>query len=243
MPHLSELSSAVTALGPAWIQPDNILDRFGTWALVAVLVILFAECGLLLFFLPGDSLLFVTGLFLSTGRLGTPLWLALLLMSVAAVSGNLVGYWIGARVGPSLWDRPNSRLIKPQHVRQTHEFFEKYGSRSIVLARFVPIVRTFITALAGIARMSYPRYARYSAIGGVAWVVLLTMLGYLMGNRVPWVEKNIDLIAVLIVLLSVIPIGLEVLRSRRRTGAAGQAPGTDANGGPGSTQPATDPVD
>ena len=217
MPHLTDLNAAVTALGPSWIQPDAILQRFGTWALVAVLVILFIECGLLVFFLPGDSLLFVTGLYLSTDRLSTPAWLAIVLMSVAAVGGNLVGYWLGARAGPTLLERPNSRLIKPEHVRQTHEFFEKYGARSIILARFVPVVRTFITALAGIVRMDYGKYARYSAVGGVAWVLLITLLGYVLGTRVPWVEKNIDLIAILIVVLSVIPIGVELVRARRRT--------------------------
>lgn len=220
MPYLTDLPAAVTALGPSWIQPDAILQRFGTWALVAVLVILFIECGLLIFFLPGDSLLFVTGLYLSTGRLSTPAWLAIALMAIAAVGGNLVGYWLGARVGPALLERPRSRLIKPEHVRQTHDFFQKYGARSIILARFVPVVRTFITAVAGIVRMDYPRYARYSAVGGVAWVVLITMLGYVLGTRVPWVEKNIDLIAVIIVVLSVIPIGIELVRARRRADPA-----------------------
>lgn len=217
------LTAAVTALGPEWLQPDSILQRFGTWAVVAVLVILFVECGLLIFFLPGDSLLFVTGLFIATGAIATPLWLALLLMSVAAVSGNLVGYWVGRRAGPPLFERPNSRLIKPKHVAQTHEFFEKYGARSIILARFVPIVRTFITALAGIARMDYRKYARYSAIGGVAWVVVVTLLGYFLGNRFPAIENNIELIAVIIVAISVVPIGFELLKARRERRSLAEA--------------------
>jgi membrane-associated protein len=217
------LVSAVSALGPEWLQPDSILERFGTWALVAVLVILFVECGLLIFFLPGDSLLFVTGLFIATGAIQTPLWLALLLMSIAAVAGNLVGYWVGRKAGPPLFERPNSRLIKPKHVAKTHEFFEKYGARSIILARFVPIVRTFITALAGIARMDYRRYARYSAIGGVAWVVAVTLLGYFLGNRFPAIEDNIELIAVIIVVISVVPIGLELLKARRERTSLAEA--------------------
>ena len=215
MYRLAGLSPTLTALGPEWLQPSSILDRFGTWAVVAVLVILFVECGLLIFFLPGDSLLFVTGLFIATGAITTPLWLALLLMSIAAVAGNLVGYWVGAKAGPPIFERPNSRLVKPKHVAQTHEFFEKYGARSIILARFVPIVRTFITALAGVAAMDYRKYARYSTIGGVAWVVAITLLGYLLGNRFPAIENNIELIAVLIVAISVIPIGFEVLKARR----------------------------
>ncbi len=209
------LTAAVTALGPEWLQPDAILERFGTWAVVAVLVILFVECGLLIFFLPGDSLLFVTGLFIATGAIATPLWLAIALMAVAAIAGNLVGYWIGAKVGPPLFERPNSRLVKPKHVAQTHAFFEKYGARSIVLARFVPIVRTFITALAGVAHMDYRKYARYSIIGGLAWVVLVTLLGYFLGNRFPAIEHNIELIAIIIVAISVLPIGFEILKARR----------------------------
>ncbi len=209
------LLATTTALGPEWLQPDSILERFGPWALVAVLVILFVECGLLIFFLPGDSLLFVTGLFLATGAMQTPWWVAIPLMCLAAVGGNLVGYWLGRRVGPPLFERPNSRLIKPEHVAKTHEFFEKYGARSIVLARFVPIVRTFITALAGIARMDYGKYARYSTIGGVAWVVSITALGYLLGQRFPALTERIELIAIVIVALSVIPIVVEVLKARR----------------------------
>jgi membrane-associated protein len=214
-PHLLTGLGAATALGPEWLQPDAILQRFGTWALIAVLVILFVECGLLIFFLPGDSLLFVTGLFIATGAIATPLWLALLLMTVAAVGGNLVGYWVGARVGPPLFERPNSRLIQPKHVRQTHDFFEKYGARSIVLGRFVPVVRTFITALAGVGRMNYATYARYSVIGGAAWVVGVTMLGYWLGDRFPFIEKNLELVAVIIVAISLLPIGFEIVKARR----------------------------
>lgn len=212
---MTSLPAAITALGPEWLQPASILDHFGTWALVAVLVILFVECGLLIFFLPGDSLLFVTGLFIATGSIRTPLWLAMLLMALAAVGGNLVGYWVGARVGPPLFERPNSRLIKPKHVKQTHDFFEKYGARSIILARFVPIVRTFITALAGAARMDYAKYARYSAIGGVAWVVGVTMLGYLLGGRFPAMANNLEIIAVIIVVISLLPIAFEIRKARR----------------------------
>lgn len=197
------LTAAVTALGPEWLQPDSILERFGTWAVVAVLVILFVECGLLIFFLPGDSLLFVTGLFVATGAIQTPLWLALLLMSIAAVAGNLVGYWVGRKAGPPLFERPNSRLIKPKHVAQTHEFFEKYGARSIILARFVPIVRTFAPVAAGVGHMPWRRYTLYNFIGAMLWGFGLTMVGYVIAF-IPWVR---DLVTEYIDVILLIAVG------------------------------------
>jgi membrane-associated protein len=208
--------AAVSALGPDWIQPQNILERFGTAAFVAVLLIIFVECGLLIFFLPGDSLLFVTGLFISTQAIGVPLWLACVLLSIAAVAGNLSGYWIGAKAGPSLFDKPDSKLLKPEHVEKTHQFFERYGPRAIVLARFVPVVRTFITAMAGVGRMDFRTYATYSAIGGVAWAAGLTLLGYYLGH-IEFVQKNIEFIAVVIVIVSILPGVFEWLRARRES--------------------------
>ena len=206
--------AVVSALGPEWLQPQAILERFGTAAFIAVLVIIFVECGLLMFFLPGDSLLFVTGLFIATGDIDVPLPIACVLLSISAILGNLSGYWIGSRVGPSLFDRPDSRLLKPSNIEKTNAFFDKYGPRAIVLARFVPIVRTFITAAAGIGRMNLRTYMTYSAIGGVLWAAGLTTLGYFLGD-IPWVQKNVELIAVLIVVLSVPPAGIEWQRSRR----------------------------
>lgn len=213
----------VSALGPDWIQPDVILRRFGGAALVAVLVILFIECGLFIFFLPGDSLLFVTGLFIATGVISTPLWLAVVLMCVAAIGGNVAGYWLGVRIGPRLLDRPNARVLKPKYFAQASAFLERHGARSVMLARFVPIVRTFITAVAGVVRMEWATYARYSAIGGVLWVIILTGAGFLIGDHVPWVGKNIELIAIGIVAVSVIPIALEWRRSRTPAAGFGDA--------------------
>ena len=205
--------AAVSALGPEWIQPTYILEKFGTAAFIAVLVIIFIECGLFVFFLPGDSLLFVTGLFISTGQIGVPLWLACVLLSVAAVGGNLCGYAIGRKVGPPLFHRPDSRFLKPEYVTQTHAFFEKYGPRAIVLARFVPIVRTFITAMAGVGKMDFRVYGTYSLVGGVLWAAGLTVLGYFLGQNA-FVQKNIELIAILIVVVSVLPAVFEWWRSR-----------------------------
>ena len=121
---LATADAAVSALGPEWIQPEYILNKFGTAAFIAVLVIIFVECGLLMFFLPGDSLLFVTGLYISTGAIGVPLWLACILLSAAAILGNASGYWIGHKVGPPLFHRPDSKLLKPEYVTKTHEIFE-----------------------------------------------------------------------------------------------------------------------
>ncbi|MBI1378876.1 MAG: DedA family protein [Frankiales bacterium] len=202
------------------MQPQYILDKFGTWAFVAVMVILFVECGLFLFFLPGDSLLFVTGLYIAKGASGDsgglhiPLWLACVLLSAAAIAGNVSGYWIGSKAGPALFHRPDSRLLKPEYVEQTHAFFEKYGPRAIVLARFVPIVRTFITAMAGVGKMQFRTYLVYTTIGGILWASGLTILGYFLGN-VEFVQKNIELIAVVIIALSLVPAGVEWWRARR----------------------------
>ena len=205
--------AAVSALGPEWIQPTYILEKFGTAAFIAVLVIIFVECGLLIFFLPGDSLLFVTGLFISTGAIHVPLWLACILLSLAAWAGNLSGYAIGRKVGPALFHRPDSKLLNPEGIAKTHAFFEKYGPKAIVLGRFVPIVRTFITAMAGVGRMDYRVYGTYSLIGGIAWAAGLTILGYFLGQNA-FVQKNIELIAILIVVVSVLPAVFEWWRSR-----------------------------
>jgi membrane-associated protein len=216
--------ATVSALGPEWMQPTYILEKFGTAAFVAVLVIIFVECGLLIFFLPGDSLLFVTGLFIAKGAAGeaggidVALWLACVLLSIAAVAGNISGYWIGRRVGPSLFHRPDSKLLKPEYIDRTHVFFAKHGVRAIVLARFVPVVRTFITAMAGVGRMEFRPYATYSAVGGVIWAAGLTIMGYFLGH-IEFVQKNIEIIAVLIVAVSVLPAGVEWLRARRESGA------------------------
>ncbi|HLL08796.1 MAG TPA: VTT domain-containing protein [Nocardioidaceae bacterium] len=200
--------------GISWLDPQKIIDAFGQYAMWGVLVILFAECGLLIgFFLPGDSLLFTVGLLISQGVIETPLWLACLLMTAAAIAGNVVGYAIGARAGPAILSRPNSRLFKQSHVDKTRAFFEKYGNRAIVLARFVPIVRTFITVVAGVAGMSMRRFVTYSAIGGVLWATGVTILGYYLG-QIALVREHIELMLLAIVAVSVLPIAFEVLRAQ-----------------------------
>jgi membrane-associated protein len=200
---------------PSWLDPEVILRGMGGWALAVLCLIIFAECGLLVgFFLPGDSLLFVAGLFVHQGAIQTPLWAVCALVTVCAFVGNVCGYWIGVKAGPALFSKPDSKLFKREHVDKTHEFFERYGARAVIMARFVPIVRTFITATAGVGRMNARRFFTYSAIGALLWASGVTVLGYFLGE-IEFIEKNIDAMAVLIVLISVIPIVIEVVKARR----------------------------
>lgn len=216
------------ALGPEWLDPQN-LDQLGSAAFWVAMAIIFAECGLLIgFFLPGDSLLFMVGIFVASGVIAMPLPVACLLLTIAAVTGNLTGYWIGYRAGPPLFNRPDSRLFRKEYVDKTEAFFDKYGARAIVLARFVPIVRTFITAMAGVGRMDFKVYALYSAIGGALWACGLTTAGYFLGN-VPFVKNNLELIILGIVAISVVPIVIEALKHRREAKVrAAEATGTPA---------------
>jgi membrane-associated protein len=194
-----------------FLDPTHLIDTFG---LAGILLILFAECGLLVgFFLPGDSLLFTGGL-LAAGGLIAPLWVMLLVLPVAAVAGNLVGWWIGRKAGPAVFDRPDSRLFKTRHVERAHAFFERNGAKTIVLARFVPVVRTFATVMAGVARMDFRRFALYSLIGGVAWTVGVTLLGFWLG-QVTVVRQHVELFVLGVVVLSLVPIAIETVRSRR----------------------------
>jgi membrane-associated protein len=213
--------TTLAALGPAWLQPDTLIrdlvSALGPWALVGIALIIFAECGLLLgFFLPGDSLLFTAGLLVANNQyLHRPLWLVCLLVAVAAIAGDQVGYLFGRRVGPALFRRPDSRLFKQQNLDRASAFFDKYGARSIVLARFVPVVRTFTPIVAGSTRMHYRTFVLYNVIGGTLWSIGVTALGYFLG-QVAFVRDHIELILIGIVVVSVVPIGIELLRARRR---------------------------
>ena len=180
-----------------------------------VLGIIFAECGLLIgFFLPGDSLLFITGMLIAQGFIAFNIWGAVALLIAVAILGNVVGYWIGHKVGPAMFRKPDSKLFKREYVDKTHAFFEKYGARAIVLARFVPIVRTFITAIAGVGRMDFRKYVAYSLVGAVLWACGVTVLGYFLGGN-EWVKGHIDLVLVLVVLVSILPLIVEFLRHRK----------------------------
>jgi membrane-associated protein len=203
-----------SALGPSWLDPGQLIETFG---LIGTLVIVFAECGLLIgFFLPGDSLLFTAGLLVAQDQIKQPLWLVCTLISIAAIAGNQVGYLIGRKAGPAIFNRPESRFFKQEYVDKSYAFFDRHGPRAIVLARFVPIVRTFITVTAGVARMNYRTYTIYSVIGGVLWGVGVTVLGHSLGN-VDFVAENIELIAIGIIAVSLIPVAIELLRQRSRS--------------------------
>ncbi|MFG2883779.1 DedA family protein [Streptomyces sp. NPDC048297] len=207
------------ALGPSWLDPNYLLDTYSIWGL---LLIVFAESGLLIgFFLPGDSLLFTCGLLITSHQLDFPLWGAIGLICLAAVLGDQAGYMFGKKVGPSLFNRPDSRLFKQENVTKAHEFFEKYGPKSLILARFVPVVRTFTPIIAGVSGMKYRSFLIFNVIGGCLWGAGVTLLGSWLGN-IEFVTKNIEAILILIVLVSVIPIAIEFLRARGKNKRAAQ---------------------
>ncbi|WP_405018220.1 VTT domain-containing protein [Kitasatospora sp. NBC_00070] len=201
------------ALGPSWLDPTTLISTFG---LVGILAIVFAESGLLIgFFLPGDSLLFTAGLLVADGSfVPQPLWLVCALIVLAAVAGDQVGYLFGRKVGPGLFRRPDSRLFKQENVEKAAAFFDRHGPKAIVLARFVPIVRTFTPIVAGVSRMNYRTFVVYNVVGGVLWGAGVTVLGYFLG-QIPFVRDNIEAILIAIVLVSVIPVVVELLRARR----------------------------
>ncbi|MDX3689839.1 VTT domain-containing protein [Streptomyces europaeiscabiei] len=200
------------ALGPSWLDPDYLLDSFGIWGL---LLIVFAESGLLIgFFLPGDSLLFTAGMLITAKTLDFPLWLAIVLICVSAILGDQAGYMFGKKVGPSLFKRPDSRLFKQENVTKAHEFFEKHGPKSLILARFVPIVRTFTPIIAGVSGMRYRTFLIFNIVGGVLWGAGVTLLGSWLG-QIEFVRKNIEAMLILIVLISVLPIIFELLKARK----------------------------
>jgi len=194
-----------------FLDPTNLIDTFG---LIGIAVVLFAECGLLVgFFLPGDALLFTAGLLAAAGRIA-PLWVLLLVLPVAAIAGNLVGWWIGRKAGPAVFRRPDSRLFKADHVDRSQAFFDRHGARTVLLARFVPVVRTFATVMAGASRMDLRRFALWSALGGVLWAGGLTLLGFWLG-QVAVVREHVELFVLGVVALSLLPVVVEVLRTRR----------------------------
>jgi membrane-associated protein len=215
------------ALGPSWLDPDHLITAFG---LIGLLSIVFAECGLLVgFFLPGDSLLFTAGLLSATTDIVPELPLLIPLVIVAAIAGDQVGYVIGRTTGPRIFNRPDSRFFRREYVDKAYAYFERYGGRTIILARFVPIVRTFAPVVAGVSRMHYRTFVTYNVVGGVLWGAGVTTLGYFLG-QVPFVKNNIEVILVGIVLLSFVPIFVEYYRAsrgRHTSDSAGLSPEDD----------------
>ncbi|MGW4367273.1 VTT domain-containing protein [Nocardia takedensis] len=211
-------STANLALLPGFLDPVNLLNSFGTWMLVGLLAVVFIESGLLFPLLPGDSLLFTAGLIAASKSADiapfAPIQVLLILIPIAAIAGDQVGYLIGARGGTALFKSDDARFFKKSYIDESHAFFEKHGPITIVLARFVPIVRTFAPVVAGAAGMRYRVFVTYNVIGGVLWGAGLTYLGYLLG-QIAVVRDNIDLIFLLIVAVSVLPIVVEVVKRGR----------------------------
>jgi membrane-associated protein len=189
------------------------LVRWGGYVLLVTIV--FTETGLLVgFFLPGDSLLITAGLVAAAG--GLNIWWLNGVLMVAAIAGDSVGYAIGARLGPRLFTREKSFLFNPRHVERTRQFYERHGAKTIVLARFIPIIRTFAPVVAGVGEMRYRRFLLYNVVGGVGWVLSMTCAGFLLGRAIPNIDKYIHVVVIVVIVLSVIPIGVEILRERRR---------------------------
>jgi membrane-associated protein len=185
--------------------------------LTAMTAIVFAETGLLVgFFLPGDSLLVTAGVFAAAGKLNV--WHLIGLLSVAAIAGDTVGYWFGRRVGPALFSRPKSLLFNPEHLRRAHDFYEKHGGKTIIIARFMPIIRTFAPIVAGMGGMNYRRFVAFNVFGGLLWVISMTGIGYFLG-RIPGVREHIELVIIVVVFLSILPgiiaFGREWMKRRR----------------------------
>ena len=202
---------------PSWMDPEFLIQFFGPYALWGVAFVIFAECGLFAI-LPGDSLLFTVGLFVAIGVIDHSLLFVCVVLTIAAVLGNVCGYWIGRLIGPPLF-KPRTglmgKIFQQSYVDKTHVFFEKYGNRALILARFVPIVRTFVTLVAGVGKMDFRKFITYTAIGGVLWVCGITTLGYYLGT-VPFIHDNLEAALILIVFISVIPMLVEYALHKRR---------------------------
>ena len=194
---------------------DLIAQAIATgYPLLVMMGIIFAETGAMVFFLPGDSLLVTAGVFAANPKYGLSLLQMNVALSVMAVLGDALSYFIGRRTGPALFSRPKSRLFNPDHIRQAHAFYEKHGGKTIIIARFMPIIRTFAPFVAGIGQMTYAKFLVYNVVGGIIWIVLFVAAGYWFGN-IPVVKRNFTLVIFVIIILSVLPAVFEYWRARR----------------------------
>ena len=197
-----------------WLDAQEIITAFGDWVAIAVAIIIFFETAFILTsFLPGDSLLFLTGLALATSDSWLPDWAGFILIWVAAVVGTQVGYWIGYKIGPPLFESNRNFILNERVLAKTHDFFEKYGARAVVLARFVPILRALIPMLAGISKMDHRRFTKLNLIGATIWTGVFLIAGYLLGN-VPAVKENLEVTVIWIVVGTSLLLPLELLRDR-----------------------------
>lgn len=221
----------------SFLNPEALIHAFGPWAVLGICAIIFAETGLLVgFIFPGDTLLVLAGVIAAKDSygLGMPIWLIALCIALAAFLGGELGYLIGHKIGPRIFERKDSGLFSSENVKRTNAFFDRFGAFAVILARFVPVVRTFTPIAAGVAHMHYRRYSLYNAIGALAWGVGITMLGFGIGHIPPvarFVEHYIDVILLAAVVVSVVPALLQVWRtSRKAKRANAESPSTDQTG-------------
>jgi len=208
----------------------ELIASFGPWFYVLMFLVIFCETGLVITpFLPGDSLLFALGAFAAMPD-GLNLGTLLISLTIAAIIGDSVNYWIGSLLGPRIFRGEKVRFLNPKHLEKTHEFYERYGGKTIILARFVPIVRTFAPFVAGMGRMTYRRFMAFNVIGGIVWISLFLIAGYAFGN-VPVIKRNFTLVILGIIVVSIMPAVIEIIRERNRLKRAAQA-GDSATTGP-----------
>lgn len=215
----STLASIAANLPTSILDPNWWFQNYQSEFFVIACVIVFVECGLFFPFLPGDSLLFAVGLFIAGGQMSINLGVALVVLAVSAFAGNIVGFEIGRSVGPRVMAH-DGRIVKRKYLLQAHNFFEKYGAQALVLGRFVPFVRTYVTVVAGVSLMNRRQFYLWSGIGAALWVGLITLAGFFLGQAFPSLGKNIDRAIIAIVVLSLVPIGIEWVRHRRKASAA-----------------------
>lgn len=197
---------------------EDIIKNYGLWTYLILFLIIFCETGLVVTpFLPGDSLLFAAGTF-AAGR-GLNVWLLFILLSVAAIIGDTVNYWIGHYIGPKVFYKENVRFLNKKHLERTHEFYERYGGKTIIIARFIPIIRTFAPFVAGIGSMTYWRFITYNIVGGILWVGICVFAGFFFGN-IPIVKNNFSIVIIAIIFISVLPVIIEFIRHRMSRGKA-----------------------
>lgn len=198
------------------VHLSSLIVNYGVWVYAILFLIIFCETGLVVTpFLPGDSLLFVAGTLAGIPQNNMNIHLLALLLIAAAILGDAVNYTVGRKLGERLFSNPNSKIFKQKYLEQTHAFYEKHGGKTIVLARFVPIVRTFAPFVAGMGKMSYRYFATYNVVGGSVWVLLFLYLGYLFGN-IPIIQKNLYIVLIIVLVLSIVPIFIEFIKAYRK---------------------------
>lgn len=194
---------------------EGILRDLGPLAMVIVCLIIIAETGLLVgFFLPGDSLLFTVGLMIGTGLIDIPIWLACTLISLSAIAGDQLGYFIGRKAGPAVFKRPNSKFFSQKNAERAQHFFVKHGAKAVIFAHYVPILRTFVPVAAGVGKMQYSYYLRNNVIGALSWGIIVPLIGFFLG-QIQFVRDNVILVTLTLVAVSLIPVALELIKARK----------------------------